>query len=77
MPRDATVVVILPSITEENAIALGNLKRRGFAVAAIVNVYEEYDFAEASGPLMAQGIETHHLKGEARIVDMCRRFLLR
>jgi len=77
LPRDATVVVILPSITEENAIALGNLKRRGFAVAAIVNVYEEYDFAEASGPLLAQGIETHHLKGEAGIVDMCRRFLLR
>jgi len=77
MPRDATVVAILPSVTEENAIALGNLKRRGFSVAAIVNLYEEYDFAQASGPLLAQGIETHHLKGEAGIVDMCRRFLLR
>jgi len=77
MPRDATVVAILPSVTEENAIALGNLKRRGFSVAAIVNLYEEYDFAEASGPLLAQGIETHHLKSEATIVDMCRRFLLR
>jgi len=77
MPRDATVVAILPSVTEENAIALGNLKRRGFSVAAIVNMYEEYDFAQASGPLLAQGIESHHLKSEAGIVDMCRRFLLR
>jgi hypothetical protein len=77
MPRDATVVAILPQVSDEHAIALGNLKRRGFAVTAILSVWEEYDFAQASGPLLAQGIETRHLKDEDAIVGMCRRFLLR
>ncbi|MDP6447152.1 MAG: DUF58 domain-containing protein, partial [Pirellulaceae bacterium] len=35
LPRDATVVVILPQVSEDNAIALGNLRRQGFAVTAI------------------------------------------
>jgi uncharacterized protein (DUF58 family) len=77
MPRDATVVAILPRVTEQHAIALGNLKRRGFAVTAILNLWEEYDFAQASGPLLAQGIETRHLKEEAAIVGICRGFALR
>jgi uncharacterized protein (DUF58 family) len=36
IPRDATVVAILPDVSEETAIALGNLRRQGFAVTAIV-----------------------------------------
>ena len=31
---------------------------RGFAVAAILNIYENYDYATAAGPLVAQGIDT-------------------
>jgi uncharacterized repeat protein (TIGR01451 family) len=77
MPRDATVVAILPAVTEAHAIALGNLRRRGFAVTAILNIYEEYDFAGASGPLLAQGVETRHLREESAIVELCRRFILR
>ena len=41
MPRDATVVAILPMVTEEHAVALGNLKRRGFAVTAVLNLYDD------------------------------------
>lgn len=77
MPRDATVVAILASVTEEHAVALGNLKRRGFAVTAVLNLFEEYDFALASGPLLSQGIETRHLKDEPAIVAICRRLVLR
>jgi len=77
LPRDATVVAILPKVTEEHAIALGNLKRRGYAVTAVLNLYEEYDFAEASGPLVSQGIETRHLRDEPAIVAFCRRLVLR
>ncbi len=36
LPRDATVVAILPTAEPETAIALGNLKRRGYAVTAIL-----------------------------------------
>jgi hypothetical protein len=77
MPRDATIVALLPSVNEQNAVALGNLKRQGFAVTAIVSVFEEYDFAQAAGPLLAQGIETRQLKDEPGITNLCRQYLLR
>ena len=77
MPRDATVITILPRVTVETAAAIGNLKRRGFAVTAILNLYEEYDFADASAPLLAAGIDTHHLKDEDHIVTICRDYVLR
>ncbi len=76
MPRDATVVAILPKVTEEHAVALGNLKRRGFAVTAILNVYDLNDFASAAGPLLAQGVDARHLPDESAIVSICRRLVL-
>jgi hypothetical protein len=77
LPRDATIVAILPQVTERDAIALGNLKRQGFAVTAVLNLYEEYDFAQASGPLRTQGIPTRHLRDERAIVDFCRQLAWR
>jgi uncharacterized protein (DUF58 family) len=77
MPRDATVICILPPGSKDAAIVLGNLKRRGFAVTAILNLYEDYDYAIASGPFLAEGIETRHLKDEQSIVEICRSFALR
>ena len=77
MRRDATVVAVLPRVTEEHAVALGTLKRRGFAVEAILNVWDINDFASASGPLLAQNIATHHLSDEASIAQVCRKFILR
>jgi len=55
-------------------MAVGSL---GLAVTAILNVYDEHDFAAASGPLAALGIDTHHLKDEAAISRICQRFVLR
>jgi uncharacterized protein (DUF58 family) len=77
MPRDATVITILPPGSTESAITLGNLRRRGFAVTALLNMYDEWEFAEASAPFLAEGIETRHLKDEASIVDICRNYALR
>ena len=36
MPRDATVIAILPRVPVETAVALGTLRRQGFAVTAIL-----------------------------------------
>ena len=77
LPRDATVICILPPNSKDAALALGNLKRRGFSVTAILNLYEDYDFAVASGPFLAAGIETRHLKDEQSIVEICRSYALR
>ncbi|MFW6169413.1 MAG: DUF58 domain-containing protein [Planctomycetota bacterium] len=77
LPRDATVIAIVPQVTEEMVITLQDLKRRGYAVSAIVNIHEEYDFAKVSATLESLGIDTHHLKDEASIPYVCQRFLLR
>jgi uncharacterized protein (DUF58 family) len=77
IPRDASVLAVLPQVTPDVSIALHGLRRQGFAVSAIVSVYEEYDFAQASGPLLAVGIPTYHLRSEESIVAVCRQILVR
>lgn len=72
LPRDATVLAILSSVSPETAVALGSLRRHGFAVTAIVNAYEVQDFEEAAGRLLAEGIEARHLKDRASVPTLCR-----
>jgi uncharacterized repeat protein (TIGR01451 family) len=74
IPRDASVIAILPTVTEQTAIALGSLVTRGLAVTAIINTYEATDFADLSGPLLAQGISIRHLRDESAIMTICRKF---
>ena len=61
---------------QRDAIALGNLRKQGFAVTAIVNVYEETRYAELAGPLVAEGIEVRQLKEFAAIPTLCSRCLV-
>lgn len=77
LPRDATVIVVLPGVTTETVITMEDLKRRGFAVTAILNVFGEDEFAAAAGSLTSLGIDCHHLKDESRVSRICQRFLLR
>lgn len=77
MPRDATVIAILPKVTPEIAIALGMLRRRGLAVIAIINVFEPQEYADAAGPLIAEQIETRHLQSEESVVEICAQYWLR
>jgi len=77
LPRDATVVAILPSVTEAAAVALGSLRRRGFSVTAIVNTYEPHDYAVAAGRLMAEYIDVRHLKDKEGLATVCRDYVLR
>jgi uncharacterized protein (DUF58 family) len=77
MPHSATVIALLSTVTVETALALGNLRRRGMAVTAIVNVYDEYDFARVVGPLVAERIEVRQLRDRAGIARMCQKLMLR
>lgn len=77
MPASATVIAVLTAVTAETAIALGNLCRRGFAVTAIINTYDPYEFAAMSGPLIAQRVETRQLVDEASVATICSNFVLR
>jgi uncharacterized protein (DUF58 family) len=76
LPRDATVIAIVTSVTDEAALALGNLRRRGFAVTAIVNVFEDGDYAEAAGKLLQERVEARHLKDEHAVNSICRNYVL-
>ena len=76
MPRDATVVAILPSVTMETAVALGNLRRGGYAVTAILIMYDHEEYSSAAGKLLAEGIETRQLPNKEALVTVCRGYVL-
>jgi len=71
LPRDATVVPILSKVTPEVAMALGNLVRGGYAVAPIVNCWDEYEFAQAAGMLLAERMVAKQLKSLETISQIC------
>ncbi len=76
LPRDATVVAVLGEVTEETAITLGNLRRSGFAVTAVLVLSnDEREFGNLSdtgaGRLMAEGIDVRHIDDERGIAGLC------
>jgi len=77
LPASATVIAILTAVTATTAIALGNLRRRGFAVTALLNTYDPTEFAEMSGLLLAQRVETRQLVDEGSIPTLCSTLALR
>ena len=77
MPTSATVIALLTAVTPDSAIALGNLRRRGFAVSAILNTYDNFEFARMSGLLLAQRVETRQLADEASLPSICSNCVLR
>ena len=77
IPRDATVVAILASLDVDTAVALGELKRQGFAVTAILNLYDDVEFYKASAQLAAENIDVRHLKDVESLPDLCRQQVLR
>ena len=77
MARDASISAILSAVSPSSAVALGTLRRQGFSVTAMLSCYDEMDYARMSGPLLAEGIETRHLKDESVIATICRKVVLR
>jgi uncharacterized protein (DUF58 family) len=77
IPRDATVVAILATLNIDTALALGELRRKGLAVTAILNLYEDHEFERASAQLAVEGIEARHLKSVEMLPALCREYVLR
>jgi uncharacterized protein (DUF58 family) len=73
LPRDATIVAILGEASAETAMALGNLRRRGFAVTAVLVIFDDDACEDAHGRLLAEGVEVRHVKNEAEISTLCQR----
>jgi uncharacterized protein (DUF58 family) len=76
LPRDATVVAVVAEVTTETALALGNLKRRGLAVTAILIMFEENALEKAAGRLLAEGIDVRHVRDDATLAAVCQRQVL-
>jgi uncharacterized protein (DUF58 family) len=77
LPQSATVIAILTQVTPESAIALGKLRRRGLTVEAIVNTFDDQEFAKASAYLISEGVATRQLKDRAAIPRVCMNCVLR
>jgi uncharacterized repeat protein (TIGR01451 family) len=77
LPRDATVAAVLSEASPETALALGNLRRRGFAVVAILVIFGEDAQEEATGRLLAEGVEVRHVRDDASLAAVCRQQVLR
>lgn len=77
LPRDATVAVVLSRVTEEAAISLGELRRGGFAVTAVLVTTEEndlYDWGTApewAERLTAEGIPFRRVQDEESLQRLC------
>ncbi|HVK11213.1 MAG TPA: DUF58 domain-containing protein [Gemmataceae bacterium] len=65
LPRDATVIAILPAVPIETSTTLGNLRRQGFAVTALLIGLAEDDMLIAHGRLLSEGVrDVRHINSE-------------
>jgi uncharacterized protein (DUF58 family) len=73
LPRDATVVAVLPDVPVETAVALGNLRRRGLAVTAVLVLMDDSALEKAYARLVSEGVrDLRHLASEALLPELCR-----
>jgi uncharacterized repeat protein (TIGR01451 family) len=77
LPRDATVVALLPAVDAATALALGNLRRRGLAVTAVLILFEDNARDAATGLLLAERIDVRHIRNDAELAAVCRQQVMR
>jgi uncharacterized protein (DUF58 family) len=74
LARDATVIAVVPKVSVEAAVALGVLRRQGFAVSAVlVGVAEDGsdERAVAAGRLIAEGVrDVRFVNTEAELMSL-------
>lgn len=56
LPKDATILAILPQVSVETSVALGQLRRQGYAISAILVGITDDDKPVFLGRLAAEGI---------------------
>ncbi len=77
LPRDATVLALLADVPPETAVALGSLRRQGYAVTAVLVLFEEGPLERAFGSLRAEGITDIRLLNEEKALSgLCQRTAL-
>jgi hypothetical protein len=77
MPRNATVVALLAQADPATVLALGNLRRRGFAVTAVLIVFTHQALDDAQLRLQAENIDVQTLNSELELTSLAERPVLR
>ncbi len=76
LPRDASVIAVLTHVDLAVGVTLGQLRRMGYAVVAIINCHDVERFTQLSEPLLSEGIETRHLSDESAVRSICEKQIL-
>ncbi len=73
MPRDATVLAVLATVSTETAITLGNLRRQGYAVTVVLVLLDDDALDTAYKRLWGQNLrDVRHLVSAEMLPDLCR-----
>ena len=76
LSRQLSVLVFVQQVDDFMALALGLLRRRGYAVSAIVNQHEQDGLQDSAARLVAYHIPVFALPDEEAIPIVCRDMLL-
>ena len=74
-PAGAADVGALAEPIEGQTVRAFQTKARELGVVAILNMFEEREFAEAAGRLVEERIDSRHLKDESAVGTICRAFV--
>ncbi len=78
LPRDASVIAVLPQVEVETALALTNLHRAGFAVSVVLVMMDPDQAEQAYARLDAQNIrEVRRVVDESALAELCSQSLHR
>ncbi len=69
LPRDAALLPVLPQVTEDVALTLGEMKLSGFAVTVFL-IKNPAGYQKAAGLLLAQDINTIHIEHERQLHEI-------
>lgn len=73
LAHDTTLIVVTQKCDRQSAAMLIGMRRRGWAVAVVINTADINDFAASAGSLQADGIETIHLVDDTQLPHATRR----
>ncbi|HEV2320391.1 MAG TPA: DUF58 domain-containing protein [Verrucomicrobiae bacterium] len=83
IPRDATVIAVLHRVTNETALALGELVRRGYLVTAVVAAFDAAPIPDWARPpewaraLLGHGVDFRLVNSEEMIMNLCAEAVIR
>jgi uncharacterized protein (DUF58 family) len=77
LPADSSVVAVLGEVSPDVAWTLGNLRRRGYAVTAVLVMFDEYESSEHLGRLIAENLDARLVTSEESLSVLCQQQLAR